>query len=254
MKTNDLKARMAAGETVYGLFINSGSTIAAEIAGMLGFDFVMIDSEHGPTMPEKNRDLITAAEYRNTVPLVRVPNADYNMILRSLDIGAHGVMIPQVNTADKARAVVSAAYYSPTGNRGVAMTRSSDYGCGLPMREIFNKANERNMVLVQCENIVALKELDEICTVPGVDVVFVGPYDLSSSMGQLGKVDYDSIRETVDLVLEKTRKYGKAAGIFSKNAAEAKKYAEMGFRLVIVSTDINCLISGMCGIVNTLKA
>jgi 4-hydroxy-2-oxoheptanedioate aldolase len=252
MKQNNLKKRMAAGECVFGIFINSGSTIACEVAGLSGFDFVMIDSEHAPTDTLDNRDLIAAAEYRDTVPLVRVPNGSYDMILRTLDVGAHGVMIPQVNTPQKAKEVVEAALYTPLGNRGVATTRSGDYGFFQPLSEYFRQANERNLVIVQCENVKAIPNLEEICAVDGVDVVFVGPYDLSASMGQPGKVDYESIREVADNVLEKTARYGKYAGIFTKSVQEAKMYAQLGFRFIIVGTDISCMVSGCRGIADAL--
>ena len=140
---------MANGEAVFGLFINSGSTIACEVAGLGGFDFVMIDSEHGPTDPLKNRDLIAAAEYRDTAPLVRVPNGSYDTILRTLDVGAHGVMVPQINTPEQAQKVAEAALYTPRGSRGVATTRAGDYGFFQPMSEYFSQANERNLVIVQ---------------------------------------------------------------------------------------------------------
>lgn len=244
MKQNNLKKRMANGEAVFGLFINSGSTIACEIAGLCGFDFVMIDSEHGPTDPLRNRDLITAAEYRDTVPLIRVPNGAYDTILRTLDVGAHGVMVPQVNTPGQAQAAAEAALYTPRGSRGVATTRAGDYGFFQPMSEYFCQANERNLVIVQCENVKAVPNLDEICRVPGIDVVFVGPYDLSASMNAPGKVDYGSIRPVADLVLKKTAENGKFAGIFTKDPEEAGMYQDMGFRFIIVSTDISCLVSG----------
>lgn len=252
MKQNDLKKRMAAGEAVFGIFINSGSTIACEAAGLSGFDFVMIDSEHGPTATLDNRDLIAAAEYRDTVPIVRVSNGSYDMILRTLDVGAHGVMVPQVNSREQAEAVVEAALYTPKGSRGVATTRAGDYGFFQPLSEYFRQANERNLVIVQCENVKAVPHLEQICAVPGIDVVFVGPYDLSASMGTPGKVDYESIRQVADLVLEKTAENGKYAGIFTKNAQEAKMYADMGFRFIIVSTDISCLVSGCRGIAETI--
>lgn len=243
---------MAAGETIFGMFINSGSTIACEIAGLSGFDFVMIDSEHGPTNPLDNRDLIAAAEYRDTVPIVRVPNGSYDMILRTLDVGAHGVMVPQVNTQKQAEAAAEAALYTPEGSRGVATTRAGDYGFCQPMSEYFRQANERNLVIVQCENIKAVPHLEQICAVDGVDVVFVGPYDLSASMGIPGKVDYESIRQVADIVLEKTAENGKYAGIFTKNAREARMYADMGFRFIIVSTDISCLVSGCRGVADAV--
>ena len=244
---------MKAGETVYGPFINSGSTIACEVAGLCGFDFLMIDSEHGPTDVLLNRDLITAAEYRGCPPLVRVSNASYDLILRTLDVGAHGIMVPQVNTKEKAEAIAYAAHYYPEGLRGVASTRSSDYGFCSPFPRYFELANKRNLTIAQCENLAGVPYLDDICSVEGIDMIFVGPYDLSSSMGQPGQVGYDAIKEVVEKVLEATKKHGKLAGIFTKDAAEAKMYSEMGFRFIIVGTDIGCMVSGMKNIANTLK-
>ena len=253
MKMNDLKQRMQAGEAVYGIFINSGSTIAVEAAALAGFDFVLIDSEHGPTMPQANRDLICAAEYRDAVPIVRVPNGEPDMILRTLDVGAHGVMVPQVNSTEKAQAVADAARYCPMGSRGVATTRAADYGFMQPMSDYFKLANERNLVIVQCENVKAVPHLDAICAIPGVDVVFLGPYDLSSSMGQIGKVDYASIQATADAVLEATKEHGKQAGVFTKNVDEALFYEKLGFRFIVVGTDIGCMTGGMKNIAGRLK-
>lgn len=245
MFQNTLKEKMKAGHTVYGLFINSGSTIACEIAGLAGFDFALIDSEHGPTDVLLNRELITAAEYRGAAPIVRVSNGSSDLILRTLDVGAHGIMVPQVNTAEQARQIAEAARYYPRGHRGVATTRAADYGFCAPLSHYFELANQRNLVIVQCENTACVPRLDEICAVDGVDRVFVGPFDLSSSMGQPGKVEYASIREVANRVLEATDAHGKFAGIFTKDPAEARMYAEMGFRFIIVSTDISCMTSGV---------
>lgn len=253
MIINKLKGEMLNGKTAYGVFINSGSTIPVEIAGLAGFDFVMIDSEHGPTAVLDNRDLITAAEYRNIIPIVRVSNSSSDLILRTLDVGAHGIMVPQVNSLEKAKSIVEAARYCPEGNRGVATTRAADYGFISPMSEYFKWANERNLIIVQCENILALPHLDEICSLEGIDIIFLGPYDLSSSMKQLGKVDYDSIKEIVEQVLEKTKKNGKIAGIFTKNVQEAIFYSRLGFRFIIVSTDISCIATAYRNIIKTLK-
>lgn len=241
MKMNDLKERMKNNGTVYGLFINSGSTIAVEIAGLAGFDFVLIDSEHGPTAVLDNRDLIAAAEYRDTVPIVRVSNGSDDLILRTLDVGAHGVMVPQVNTVEKAEGIARAAHYSPEGNRGVATTRASDYGFAV---DYFKKANERTLVIVQCENVAALSNLEDICSVEGVDMVFLGPYDYSSSIKKLGQVDYESIKDVVKTVLDTTKRHGKFAGIFTKSPEEAKMYKELGFNFIIVGTDISCIANG----------
>lgn len=252
MKQNNLKARMQRGETVYGMFLNSGSSVAAEIMGLSGFDFILIDSEHGPTGPLENRELIMAAEYRNTVPIVRVPNSGSDTILRMLDVGAHGILVPRVNTRAQAEKVAMACRYSPRGTRGVAGTRASDYGF-TPLSYYFPLANERTLVAVQCEDIACLDELDEIAAVDGVDMVFVGPYDLSSSMGGLGKVSYGDIKEVVDRVLDATRRHGKLSGIFTKDPTEAKQYAKMGVNFIVVGTDIQNLAGACRGVMASLR-
>ena len=253
MLQNTLREKMKSGQAVNGIFINSGSSIACEIAGLARFDFALIDSEHGPTDVLTNRNLITAAEYRGIAPIIRVSNKSEDLILRTLDVGAHGIMVPQVNTAEQAAAIVGAAKYYPEGHRGVATTRAADYGFCMPLSHYFQMANQRNLVIVQCESLACIPHLDEICAVDGVDVVFVGPYDLSSSMGTPGKVDYESIHETVDRVLEATAAHEKFAGIFTKDPEEAKFYEEIGFRFIITGTDISCMTSGIKAIAEKLK-
>ncbi len=238
MFMSNIKERLKAGECVYGVFINSCSTIACEVAGLAGYDFVMIDSEHGPSDAIDNRELILAAEYRGCAPIVRVSNSSRDLILRTLDVGAHGVMVPQVNDRDTAHQVAQAAHYFPEGIRGVANARAADYGFESPLPHYFELANKRNLTIVQCENIAALPNLDEIGKQEGIDVIFVGPYDLSTTMGKPGKVAYESIHEITDAVAAVCKKNGKAAGIFVKDAAEAHFYRDKGFQFIIVGTDI----------------
>ncbi|MPM33758.1 5-keto-4-deoxy-D-glucarate aldolase [bioreactor metagenome] len=252
MKQNNLKARMQRGETVYGMFLNSGSSIAAEIMGLSGFDFILIDSEHGPTGVLENRELIMAAEYRNTAPIVRVPNSSSDTILRMLDVGAHGILVPRVNTREEAEKVAKACRYYPRGTRGVAGTRASDYGF-TPLSYYFPLANERTLVGVQCEDIACLPELEEIAATDGVDMVFVGPYDLSSSMGALGQVSYQDIKDVVDRVIDVTRRHGKLSGIFTKDPAEAKQYAKMGIDFIVVGTDIQSFAGACREVISSLK-
>ncbi len=252
MRDNDLKIRMERGETVYGMFLNSGSPVLAEVIGLAGFDFVLIDSEHGPTGVMENRELIQAAEYRGTVPIVRVPNGASDTILKMLDVGAHGILVPRVNTAAEAEQAARAARYCPIGNRGVASTRASDYGF-TPLSEYFERANRRNLVAVQCEDVACLPHLDAIAATEGVDLLFVGPYDLSSSMGTPGKVAYEYIRETVDAVLAAAGRHHKLTGIFTKDPQEALFYARLGFRFVIVGTDIQSFAGTCRTLVSTLR-
>lgn len=119
MKQNDLKERMARGESIYGMFLNSGNSVLTEVIGLAGFDFVLIDSEHGPTDVLKNRELVQAAEYRDVVPIIRVPNSNSDTILKALDIGAHGILVPRVNTAEDAQHIARAAATTPWGCGGL---------------------------------------------------------------------------------------------------------------------------------------
>lgn len=243
---------MARGETVYGMFLNTGSPILAEAVSLAGMDMVVIDSEHGPTGVMENLPLIQAAEYRGAVPIVRVPNKQSDTILKMLDIGAHGILVPRVNTPEEARQVVKAARYFPEGERGVASARASDYGF-TPLTEYFGLANQRNLVAVQCEDVACLPHLDEIAAIDGIDVIFIGPYDLSATMGAPGKVAYEAIRDTVSAVLDTVQRHGKAAGIFTKNPAEARFYAQLGFRFIIVGTDIQTFAGTCRDLVHALK-
>ena len=252
MKQNDLKERMARGETVYGTFLNSGSLVLAEVAALSGMDVLVIDSEHGPTSVIDNMPLVMAAEYRGAVPIIRVPNKESDTILKMLDIGAHGVLVPRVNTPEEAQRIAAAARYYPQGGRGVASSRASDYGF-TPLGEYFGLANQRNLVAVQCEDVACLPYLEQITATEGIDMIFVGPYDLSSTMGAPGRVGYQDIKETVELVLKFTRKYGKLAGIFTKNAEEARFYAELGFRFIIVGVDVQVFAGAYKNLVAALK-
>lgn len=252
MKQNDLKERMNRGEAVYGMFLNSGSCIATEIIGLSGFDFVLIDSEHGPTGVLENRELIMAAEYRNTVPIVRVSNGNSDTILRMLDVGAHGIMVPRVNTKEEAEKVASATRYFPKGNRGVAGARAADYGF-TPLLEYFKLENERTLVAVQCEDIDCLPNLDDIAATDGIDMIFVGPYDLSSSMGALGMVSYEHIKTVVDQVINVTKRHGKLSGIFTKSPEEAKLYKNLGINFIVVGTDVGNLAGACRNVISKLK-
>ena len=252
MKQNDLKERLARGETVFGMFLNTGDPILAEIAALSGLDMIVIDSEHGPTGVLENLPLVQAAELRGAVPIVRVPNKQSDTILKMLDIGAHGILVPRVNTPEEARQVVKAARYFPEGERGVASARASDYGF-TRLTDYFGLANHRNLIAVQCEDVACLPHLDEIASIDGIDVIFIGPYDLSSTMGAPGQVSYEAIQDTVAAVLEAVHRHGKAAGIFTKDPAEARFYAQLGIQFIIVGTDIQTFAGTCRNLVHVLR-
>lgn len=228
---NKLKRTFKEGGVAIGSFVTCESPDMVEIMALGGFDFIIIDTEHGSLSVETTKGLVRAAEYRGITPITRVTENSDTKILRALDVGAHGVQVPQVNTAEDAEKAVRAAKYFPDGNRGIALTRAADYG-NIGAFEHFKKANEETMVVVHCENIEGFNNLENIVELPGVDVIFLGPFDMSQSLGIPGQLDHPKIQEISEKVIEITRKAGKTAGIFVTTAEQAKMRAEQGFQYI----------------------
>lgn len=234
---NELKKKLSHGEVVLGPFITIDCPDIVEIAGLAGFDFCIIDTEHGPGNPQSIQHMLRAAERRSITPIVRVTDTAPTTILRTLDVGAAGIQVPQVNSRETAESVVSSAKYFPKGERGACLTRSSRYGFVTSVAEYFAEANENTLVIVHCENREGLDRLDEIASVEGVDVVFVGPYDLSQSYGIPGQINHPVMVEAVGRALAAIQRAGKPAGIFVGSVAEANRRIEQGFRYIAYSMD-----------------
>ena len=237
MVHNKLKQIFAEGKAALGSFVTLNAPDLVEILALAGFDFVVIDNEHGPMGQENSQNLIRAAELRGITPIVRIPDTAEATILHILDVGAHGIQAPQVNDPETARAIVQRSKYCPLGMRGVAFTRSGDYGL-TDMDKYFDHENSQVMVVAHCENTTCLENLDAICGIPGIDVIFMGPYDMSQSMGITGQVTHPRIQEAAEKVVTAARKHGKVAGIFAGNGAAAKERAAQGFQYITVSIDI----------------
>lgn len=225
------------GAKLTGIFITSTDPCLTEVAAVAGFDFVVIDSEHGPLNPTDAMNHVRAAESKGITPVCRATNAENTTILRLLDIGAHGIQVPQVNDVATAQQVVSAAKYYPAGSRGMALPRALDYGMGDIMAS-FKRANEETVVIVHCETKASLDVIHEIAAIDEVDVIFLGPFDMSQSMGIPGQTDHPLIQEAVRRVLEVCSENHKAAGIFASDGVQAKKRMEEGFQFVAINLDL----------------
>jgi 4-hydroxy-2-oxoheptanedioate aldolase len=254
MRINTAKKKLFAGEVIYGVFANGLSAEMMEIMGIAGFDFICIDSEHAPSSDEANRLLIMAGETRNIPVFVRNPNKLDSGVLRSLDIGALGLLIPQVNSRKEAEEIVRAAKYHPEGMRGVGLGRGADYGMGIDLPAYFKHANENILIAVQCENIAGVPALDEIAAVPGIDVIFVGPFDLSSSLGLPGQINAPEIQNVMKKTLDVCARHGKYAGIFTFSIEQAREFAEMGFRYIIAGSDLHFLSEACIEAAHKLRA
>jgi 4-hydroxy-2-oxoheptanedioate aldolase len=232
MTENRVKQALQDRKAVVGCFVQYPSPATVEICGHAGFDFVMIDCEHGPMNTESAYHMILAAERAGTTPLVRVTMNHPQVILRQLDVGAAGIMVPQVNSADEARSVVEAVKYHPEGRRGIAGSRAQSWSINQPLSEYAGIANRDTLVMVQIENIKAVHALSEIMAVPGIDVLYVGPNDLAQSMGYPGRPDHPDVQKVIDQVCEMAKDSNLALGTVANTAATINHEISRGFRMV----------------------
>ncbi|MEN6567422.1 MAG: aldolase/citrate lyase family protein [Veillonellales bacterium] len=234
---NKIKARLLGGRTVTGSFLFSREPACAEILGYAGMDFVLIDTEHTPATSSELVHIVRAAEGSGAEPVVRVRTNDPALILQALDVGATGILVPRVNTAQAAKAVVRAAKYGPDGERGMAgMVRAAKYGF-IAGKEYRTAANRNIFIMVQVEEVEAVRNLDEIIAVDGIDGIFIGPADLSQSMGLSGQFEHPDFHRTVLDVISRGRKAGKHVAIFCPGVADAKRWEQAGADIFAVSGD-----------------
>ncbi|MHB1004751.1 MAG: HpcH/HpaI aldolase family protein [Chloroflexota bacterium] len=233
---NDVKAALKAGRFAVGSFVTIGAPAVAEVMALAGFDFLVVDMQHGPLGIESVENLLRGIELAGAVPIVRVPDASPGAILQALNAGALGVQVPLVNTAEEARHVVAAAKYAPEGNRPVSMMRAARYTAGQPAR-YFARANAETLVIVHCETAQAVNNLPEILKVEGIDVVFVGPHDLSQSLGAAGQFNLPRVQETIGNALDTIVASGVTAGSHALSPAHARRLGERGVRYVTLAAD-----------------
>lgn len=240
---NRFKARLKAGEVQIGLWVALGDPSAAELCSHAGFDWLLLDGEHGPN---GLRDILAQlrAVRGASHPIVRVRDDDRARIKQMLDIGAQTILIPMVESADQARQAVRAMRYPPDGVRGVgaSLGRASGYGT---VADYLTTANAQTCLLVQVESRAGLAALDEILAVEGVDGVFIGPADLAADMGHLGNPGAPEVQEAIDDALARIRGAGRAAGILSTERAQAQGYAARGVEFLAVGSDVGTLIAGL---------
>jgi 4-hydroxy-2-oxoheptanedioate aldolase len=233
---------LAAGEPALGIFAGFDAPFLLEIFGFTGFDFVVIDCEHGALDPHHVEGLVRAAESGGATPIVRVPQNIPQILLRYLDVGPQGVLIPWCQSAAEALAAAQATRYYPLGRRGLAGVRAAHYGVVEPLSQYTSQANEELHLTVQVETATAVQALPEMVQVPGVDAFFIGPNDLSQSLGYPGRPEEPAVQEVIDRALEMILAAGKTAGIMVKDAASARRYRERGVTMITIS--VGGLVAG----------
>ena len=218
-----------------GIFIGIPSPALVEMAGHAGFDFVVIDNEHGPAGLETTEHMIRAARGVGIAPIVRVSSVNQQEILRTLDVGASGVQVPQVNSVDQARAVVAAAKYPPMGSRGVAFsTRAAGFGF-LGGASHVQASNEQTVVITHIETVEAVRQLDGMLQITGIDCIFIGPTDLSVSMGFPGNPGHPEVQATIADCVTRIAAAGVTPGLMITDIADFSRYAALGARYLTVN-------------------
>jgi 4-hydroxy-2-oxoheptanedioate aldolase len=235
-----------------GLWSSLCSNIGAEIVADSGFDWILLDTEHSPNEIPGLLSQLQALSRSATAPVIRAAWNDTVLIKRILDIGAQSVLVPYVQNADEARRAVAAVRYPPRGMRGVASaSRASRFG---RVTDYLKKADTEICLLVQVETGSALKELDAIAAVDGVDGVFIGPSDLSASLGHIGNPQHPDAQAAIKDAAARIAKSGKAAGILTGAEAEARRYIDWGYTFVAVGTDTTLLARAADSLAKSFKS
>jgi 2-keto-3-deoxy-L-rhamnonate aldolase RhmA len=234
--------RLSGCSPAIGTFVNLGSPLVTEICAMAGFDWLLIDLEHGAGGEEALVGQVLAAAVHSVPVCVRVESLERIRVGRVLDLGVAGVMLPRIHDAAEARRVALWARYPPAGERGVA---TYNRACAFGTRpEALLSANDEVTVIVQIEARGALAEVDEIASITDVDALFVGPRDLSQALGVAGEFDSPVYQEALERVISAAAAHGIAAGILVKDHEAAVRYEALGFRLLAVGSDSSFLIEG----------
>lgn len=242
MTTNTpLKVRMAGGELTVGSWVTLGHPSIAEVMARAGFDWLVIDTEHSVLSTADVQALVRAIEPSGCTPIVRLASNDHVQIKRVMDAGAHGVLVPQVNSADEASTAVAAVHYPPTGNRGVGLARAQGYGSSFA--EYRDRLAAQAVVIVMIEHVDAVAAIDDILAVPGVDAFIIGPYDLSGSIGVPGELDHPEVVKLVDEARRAGQRLGKPGGlhVVEPDLAQLSGHVEAGFRFLGYSMDVRIL-------------
>lgn len=252
-----LRDAFKAGRQVVGTFFNMGDMSSMECLGYTGMDFVIIDTEHGPYDTEPMMDLIRAAESVDLVPLVRIADVTHREIQRAADCGAEGLIVPCLRSVDEYRKLVDLAKYPPVGNRGFIKGRGSGFGnmdwASGSLEEYMANSNDKLMVIPQCETVESLEQIEEIAALDGVDGIFIGPFDLSISMGIPGQFTAPEFVAAVDRIIKAFHDVGKPAYIYTNNPAESRVRLASGADGVANSLNSVVMVEAYRRIVKEIK-
>jgi 4-hydroxy-2-oxoheptanedioate aldolase len=236
MNTNKTKARLKAGQSVIGCFMRHPDPGLAEVVGLMGWDFLLFDGEHSPLSARECEHLARVCELSGVTSLVRVPSHVPWMIAQVLDAGIEGVQIPMIESGEQASAIARAAKYYPVGTRGLATTRAAKFGQRIPfsIAEHVTSSNAETLVIAQIETPAGIEQLPSILQTPEIDVIFIGPNDLSLSLGVPGEMQHPKVQQAFDTIISAVTATDKALGVLVPNVEAALEWQRKGVRYVVV--------------------
>ena len=254
---NSMREKWLKGVPTIGTITHMKSPVAVEAIGASGLDYVMLDMEHCPADYNEICMGVMAADAAGVTPLVRVCDASRSSVLRSLDVGAAGVIVPGIESVDQVKELVQHAKFQPVGNRGYCMTRDGKWGYDDSYSEGLGSymeiANTETLLIPQCETVGCLEHIEEVCALPGVDGILIGPYDLSLAMGIGGQFRHPDFLCAVDRILNACKKNGIMSMVFVGNEADMKLRLEQGFESILYGLDVLSVIQHYSGIAKQFK-
>ena len=252
---NSLKEKLLSSKRPVGMFVGSGSATVVECLSRTGLDFIIIDNEHSPVETGTSMELIRAAELGGLCPLARVREISRPAVLKLLDVGARGLIVPNVQSVDEVKTLISYAKYAPVGERGFCPTRKDGWGFDTAetVPELMARLNAETLLIPQCETMGALNAIEDIAALDGVDGIFVGPFDLSISMGLPGQFDHPDFTAAVDRIVKACHDAGKFCLFFAGTPEAVISGFRRGFDGMAYSIDTIALIKGIKADVDTIR-
>lgn len=234
MRTNTTKAKLKAGETVFGCFVRYPDATLIDVLGYQGWDFLVFDAEHGTIEPRDCEQMVRAAELHAVTPIIRVTTNTPPVILRYMDTGAHGLHVPWVNSMQETEAAVRAVKYQPAGTRGLAGVRAANYGQSGSFKDYVAQANAETLVVIHIETAEAIDALPRMVTVPGVDVFFIGPTDLSHSLGVPGQAEHPLMQAALQRITDTVAESNAALGVMVSTMEAAREWRARGAHYITI--------------------
>lgn len=241
--------RLRSGETLIGSLVSLPSPEICEILAHVGYDWLFIDAEHGAFNPQQAQTMLQAAA--PTPCVIRVPEGETVWLNKALDIGASGVIVPQVHNSAQAKKIIQHCKYAPVGDRGIGIGRAHQYG--IDFERYLEHANEETAVILQAESSAAVDNINDIVRLKGVDAILIGPYDLSSSLGKPGDINHPQVQSAIDKIIQACQEADVRMGFFGVNAESVIPYKDRGFTLITVGVDTTFLISSATQTLNDTR-